>query len=297
MVRKLSEGISRATERKVRYHLDCCEQFMAARSKFFPRDITATDAVEFKASWSTWKSSVTRQKAQQNIRGFVRFICKGDHRDEILDAFGKIKESRADSDRLEPKPFTEAELEELLDRVPVTFPDNVKAARVTALIHSMVSTGLAIRDTVQLEIASIKDGRLSIKRQKTGKAVTQRLDPALHRELMAVTNGNPSTSSGTARAYQRAPQECGKPTCGHSWKMPGYGSKGICRTGSVTHSWISLWARDGPWMRLRGAGRHRNRRRTALREPGQQEDGRPTREVASADMVTLSCHCSAASPF
>ena len=164
---------------------------MAARSKFFPADITATDAVEFKASWSTWKSSVTRQKAQQNMRGFVRFICKGEHRDEILDAFGKIKASRADTERLEPKPFTEAELEKLLKQVPVTFPDAVKAARLTALIHCMVATGLAIRDTSQLEIKSVQDGQLRIKRQKTRKPVTQRLDPSLHRELMAVTNGNP----------------------------------------------------------------------------------------------------------
>jgi len=191
MMRKLSEGISPATERKLRYHLDGFEKFMAARSKFFPADITATDAVEFKASWVTWKSSVTRQKAQQNIRGFVRFACRGDRRQEILDAFGKIKASRADSERLEPKPFTEAELEKLLAQVPVTFPDAVKAARITALIHCMVSTGLAIRDTVQLEIKSLHGGQLRIKRQKTEKAVTQRLDPALHRELLAVTNGNP----------------------------------------------------------------------------------------------------------
>lgn len=123
MVRKLSEGISSATERKLRYHLDCFEKFMSARSRLFPSDITATDAVEFKASWTNWKSSVTRQKAQQNIRGFVRFACRGDHRQEILDAFGKIKESKADSDSLslEPKPFTEAELKKLLAQVPATF--------------------------------------------------------------------------------------------------------------------------------------------------------------------------------
>jgi site-specific recombinase XerD len=55
----------------------------------------------------------------------------------------------------------------------------------------MVSTGLAIRDTIQLERGQIRDGWLRIKRQKTGKAVNQPLDAALHRELLAVTNGNP----------------------------------------------------------------------------------------------------------
>ena len=62
---------------------------------------------------------------------------------------------------------------------------------MTALIHCMVSTGLAIRDTIQLERDSLRDGWLRINRQKTDKLVKQRLDPALHAELLAVTNGNP----------------------------------------------------------------------------------------------------------
>jgi hypothetical protein len=41
-------------------------------------------------------------------------------------------------------------------QVPISFPNH--AARLTALIHCMVSTGLAIRDTVQLERKNIADG-------------------------------------------------------------------------------------------------------------------------------------------
>lgn len=195
LVRKLTEGIKPPTERKLRYHLDCFEKFMSARSKFFPAEITTTDAIEFKASWTTWRSSVTRQKAQQNIRGFVRFACRGDHRQEILDAFGTIKPEQEEEERREPKPFTEAELKNLLAQVPITFTDPMKAARVTALIHCMVSTGMAIRDTMQLERAHIKDGWLRIKRQKMrgrkGGKVVQKLDVTLHAELTAVLNGNP----------------------------------------------------------------------------------------------------------
>ena len=55
----------------------------------------------------------------------------------------------------------------------------------------MVSTGLAIRDTIQLEKENILDGWLHIDRQKTGREVQQKLDPALYQELLAVTNGNP----------------------------------------------------------------------------------------------------------
>jgi hypothetical protein len=59
----------------------------------------------------------------------------------------------------------------------------------------MVSTGMAIRDTVQLEKSQIREGWLKIKRQKMkkkeGGKVQQKLDPALYAELMAVTNANP----------------------------------------------------------------------------------------------------------
>lgn len=55
----------------------------------------------------------------------------------------------------------------------------------------MASTGLAIRDAVQLERSAIIEGWLRIDRQKTGKSVQQKVDPSLVAELAAVTNGNP----------------------------------------------------------------------------------------------------------
>ena len=57
----------------------------------------------------------------------------------------------------------------LLAQVPKTFPEATKAARVTALIHCMVSTGFAIRDTIQLERDNIRDGWLRINREKTAE--------------------------------------------------------------------------------------------------------------------------------
>jgi hypothetical protein len=62
---------------------------------------------------------------------------------DLLPVLDTIIKSEEDNARLSPKPFTEGELKRLLAKVPVTFPDAVKAARVTALIHCMVSTGLA----------------------------------------------------------------------------------------------------------------------------------------------------------
>jgi site-specific recombinase XerD len=186
---KESENISKATIRKLRYQLGQFEQFMSKRSKFFPAEITATDVIEYRAGW-TWQSGVTKQKAQQNLRGFLRSCCKANLAD-LLGALKKIQLSKADKARLQPQPFTERELKHLLAQVPKTFPDTDKATRMTALIHCMVSTGMAIRDTVQLERADIADGWLRIRRRKTGRKVVQKLDAGLHRELLSVANGNP----------------------------------------------------------------------------------------------------------
>jgi integrase len=187
---KESEGCSPATIRKLRNQLGDLERFLAERSKFFPADITATDLIEFRAEW-TWGSGVTRQKAQQNVRAFLRSCCTN-NLPGLLSALKTIRLSKTDITRLEPQPFSEEELTKLLAQVPVTFaqyPD--KVARMTTLIKFMVSTGLAIRDTVQLERDNLAGGWLRIKRQKTNKPVEQKLDPGLHAELLKVSNGNP----------------------------------------------------------------------------------------------------------
>jgi site-specific recombinase XerD len=186
LLSKQSQGFGSSTSQKVRAQLGAFVAFMASRSKLFAQDITAQDLAEYRATWSTWKSGVTRQKANSLLRGFLTAIGRSD----LLSALETIKLSREDKQRLKPRPFTEDEIARLLAQVPVTFPDATKAARLTALIRLMVSTGLAIRDAVQLERAAIVEGWLKIDRQKTGKAVNQRLDAGLVAELQAVTNGN-----------------------------------------------------------------------------------------------------------
>lgn len=187
---KTGEGLSPATLRKLKYQLGLFQKFLTARSKFFPSEITATDVIEFRSGWESWKSGVTRQKAQQNLRGFLRLCCT-DNLSKLLAALKPIKLSKTDKTRLKPMPFSEDELQALLAQVPKEFSDPIRAARLTALIHCQVSTGLAIRDAVQLERSSILNGVLRIERQKSSKPVIQKLDSALYQELLAVTNGNP----------------------------------------------------------------------------------------------------------
>jgi integrase len=198
---KQDEGRGHATIRKLRQQLGLFEQFMANRSKYFPSEITKTDVIEFRAGWNSWKSGRTRQKAQTNLRGFIRAVCK-ENQAELLSVLKTIKLSAEDEDRLAPKPFSEDELTRLLAQVPKTFADDpAKVARMITLIHFMVSTGCAIRDAVQLTRDNIRDGWLRIKRQKTRKPVQQKLDDALYRELLAVANSNPKYIfwNGTSR--------------------------------------------------------------------------------------------------
>jgi integrase/recombinase XerD len=190
---KTSENLTKATIRKLRFQLGQFVDFVEKRSKFFPAEITSQDVIDFRASWTTW-GDLTRIKAQQNLRGFIRFACKG-NRDELLDALGAIKQTREGRERRKPKPLTEAELEKLLAQVPITFEDEPsKIPLVTAFIKGAVGTGLACVDMVHLErkaLMAAKHGLLTIERRKTGRKATPRIDNALREELLAVMNGNP----------------------------------------------------------------------------------------------------------
>ena len=89
LLAKQGERLSNATIRKLRYQLNLFDSFMAGRSRFFPSEITPTDVIEYRSTWN-WKSGVTRQKAQQNLRGFLRSCCK-DNLKGILDVLKPIK--------------------------------------------------------------------------------------------------------------------------------------------------------------------------------------------------------------
>jgi len=179
---KESEGISPRRIKKLRHQLAQFDQFMSARSKLFPSLITATDVVEFRTGWDKVWGTTTRQKAQQNIRSFLRSCCR-ENLNDLLAALKTIRLSKDDRERLEPKPFTEKEIKALFSQIPKTFPPE-KIAQATLLVKFMIATGVAIRDTVQLERKNIRDGWLRINRQKTGRPVRQHLDPGLCRELL-----------------------------------------------------------------------------------------------------------------
>jgi hypothetical protein len=100
--------------------------------ELFPSLITAADVIEFRAGWEkVWGSTTTRQKAQQNIRSFLRTCCR-ENLNDLLAALKTIRLSKEDKERLEPKPFAEKEIKALFAQIPKTFPsEKIATATVT----------------------------------------------------------------------------------------------------------------------------------------------------------------------
>lgn len=189
---KKDEGCGPATLTKLSHQLGRFEKWMVARGRLFPSDITPTDLIEYRATWDGM-SGVTKQKQQQNIRGWIKASCEPNL--ALLRALKPIKLSKADIARLEPQPFTEAEIAKLLS--------HAKTPTMTALVHLQVSTGLAITDALQLERASIDGGWLRIRRQKTDRPVEQKLHDSLHQELLRLAGPRYVFEGGVSRLSVR----------------------------------------------------------------------------------------------
>lgn len=180
---KESEGISTRRVQKLKVLLDEFDEFMRGKNKLYPSLLTATDVIDYRATWDKKWKATTRQKAQQNLRGFLRTCCR-ENLNDLLAALRTIRLSKEDKHRLEPKPFAEDEIKTLFNQIPKSLePEDVEKG--TLLVKYMIASGVAIRDAVQLERSWIKDCWLRFNRQKTGRTVRQHLDPALCKELLS----------------------------------------------------------------------------------------------------------------
>jgi integrase len=137
------------------------EHFCARRSKFRAAALETADIIEYQRSWTDITTSLSRRK-----RVFVTFIG----RDDLLSVAKAPKLSEADHVRLEPQSFSEDAIRAILNTATELFP-GADGARLQLLIRFQLSTGLAIRDAVQIQRSSLSDGWLRIKRQKTGRDV------------------------------------------------------------------------------------------------------------------------------
>ena len=192
--KKEGKNLRKPTLRKWRHELSVLEKFMATRGRFLVSEIEPGDLIDFRATWGqTWKSGVTRQRGQQSYRAFLNHVCHDAQRlKHLKDTLDPIKLQQQDKLRLEPQPFSEGELGQLLADVPVVFDGNLPMiAKMIALIHCQAATGLSISDALQLEPRHLEDGWLKIYRQKTDKVAKQRVDQALRQELLDVGADNP----------------------------------------------------------------------------------------------------------
>lgn len=196
VIAKRSAGRGEVTLDKYETELPRFEQFMAKRSKFYPEQITTDDLIAYQGTWDElYPSKLTRAKVQERLKSFVRFACTVSHAAEVLDKskFQAIKIKKSDHQKADP--FTDAQVDRMLALVPKTFAgsdvDLVKLrGRLTALIHLMCATGIAITDACRLQKADFENGWLDINRQKTETKVRIQLSPSLVEELLVVKNGN-----------------------------------------------------------------------------------------------------------
>lgn len=191
--KKRSENLSPATIRKYEQQLPLFDNFLAVRNKFTPNSVTPTDVVEFRSSWK-W-ADLTKIKAQQNLKSFIRFAFSKHNRQDLLDVLGDIKQTEAGIERRKPKPLSDDERRQLLNQVPITFADEQhKIPKIQMFIKAATSLGLSSIDMVKLrrrDVERAKNGILEIKRQKTKRPARPRMDPKLRAELLALANGNP----------------------------------------------------------------------------------------------------------
>ena len=204
---KRTQGLAGNALKKYERELGRFEEFMAKRGRYFPHEIRLEDLTEFRVEWEEmYPSSITRAKAQQRLKGFLRYCFES----RLIDRVPRLSPIRMD----EPPtlPLSDSQYDKLLKIIPSSFTVK-KGKRVHALIRLMRFSGLAIRDAVTLERDELQHDknqnlyRITTSRQKTGVHVSVPIPPDLAVELIEVMklNKNPryifwNTGNGTVQS-------------------------------------------------------------------------------------------------
>jgi integrase len=184
---KKSQGVD---THKYELELGRLEKFFAARGKLFPNQIDLDGLIEFRSGWEKlYPSSLTRQKVQERLRGFLRYCHEAGHIDRVP-RLSPIKVNEPPT-----VPLTAPEYQKILATIPTEFPK--RAAKIRALVQLMRYSGLAIRDAVTLPRDEIqydkaaKVHRIVTKREKTKTHVSVPLPDSVAEEVLSVVNANP----------------------------------------------------------------------------------------------------------
>lgn len=191
---KRDENLSADVIRKYKRELARLESWMAQHGITAPKQLSLDALIKFRATWETlYPSSRTRQKVQERLRGFLRYLRNAGHMQNIPELKAiKVDESPT-------LPLNRGEYENLLAAIAKAYKgDAEKAKRVRALTQLMRWSGLAIHDASTLERGEIvRDKeknlyRIVTAREKTGVHVSVPIPDVVARELLAVLNGNPN---------------------------------------------------------------------------------------------------------
>jgi site-specific recombinase XerD len=146
------------------------------------------------ATWETlYPSSVTRSKARERCRAFLRYCYEAQWLPRIP-TMSKIK-----VDEIPTMPLSSEEFQHLLDSIPAGLPHAQaanKRVRVRALFLLMRWSGLAISDALCLKRTDLTKDRRGVyrvvtSRQKTGTHVSVPLPTVVAKEILNVPNANP----------------------------------------------------------------------------------------------------------
>jgi integrase/recombinase XerD len=187
---KRSQGLDEHVLKKYDRELTRFREFMAKRSKFFPREIALDDLTEFRAGWKhLYPSSTTRAKVQERLRAFLRYCYES----QLIDRVPRLSPIKVDE--VPTLPLSAAQYKKLLKVIPDEFT-GAKATRVHALVRLMRYSGLAIRDAVTLGRDELKrDSRKGLykvvtSRQKTGTHVSVAIPEDVAAEVKAAMELN-----------------------------------------------------------------------------------------------------------
>jgi integrase/recombinase XerD len=192
IVAKESQKITGCVVDKYRRELGRLETFLASRGITFPDQIGLDDLYAFRNTWDAmYQSTLTQQKAQERLRGFLRYLHEAGHMDRLP------RLSPIQVDKAPTLPLTDKQYQALLNAIPQTFKNPKQAQKMRALVRLMRHSGLAIQDAVTLERGLIIHDkkkelyRIVTARQKTGTDVSVAIPEEIAEELLAVLNGNP----------------------------------------------------------------------------------------------------------
>jgi integrase len=165
--------------------------FMEQRGVMFPPQITDAHLEAYRSTWpALYQASITRSQVQARLLSFFKYCVSRKHLDHVP-VLSKIKVTREQTQPLEP-----AEYEKLIAAARVAFDNPEHGRKVAGVAAAMRWSGLSIADAACLKRSEIheKNGayRIVTKRKKTGVGVSNRIPPAIAKELLTVANGNPT---------------------------------------------------------------------------------------------------------